>query len=343
MLLWIEGYEGFGTTIGAAPSPANVVARKYSSVVSESGMHIHAGRLSGYSIELNSTGALIRSLALTTNSTMIAGVAVNFGFALALCRFLSFYDGVTLGMNVQLTAAGELAVYRGATLLGTTSGLGLVLGLWYYVEFKVVCDDTTGSYELRVGEVNVLSASGIDTKIGSNAYHTAFQVERSAAVTVLLDDVYCLDGSGSVNNDFLGNSRVSAIYPNGDTASKDWNRSAGADNYALVDEAIVNDDTDYVESGDTGDKDLYDYGAVSGVTVAVRGLQINTMCRETDVTPFNLITIAKAGTTESDDAGQAIGTTSYVSKRRVVELDPDTGVAWTVSGINAAQFGIKVG
>ena len=343
MLLWIEGFEGFGTSVGSPPSPTNVLARVYSTVISESTMDIEAGRLGGYCLKLDATSNAIRSPALTTNSTLVVGCAVKFGYALTLCRFLSFLDGVTLGMNVRLTVAGELSVYRGTTLLATTVGLNLLLNAWYYIEFKVTCNATTGSYELRVGEVTVLSAAGVNTKAGSNDYHTTFVLERDAASTTYLDDMYCLDSSGSVNNDFLGNSRVSAIYPNGDTASKAWDRSAGADNYALVDEAIVNDDTDYVESGDVGDKDLYDYGAVSGVTTVVRGLQINTMCRETDVTPFNLITVAKAGTTESEDVGQAVGTTNYVSKRRIVELDPDTGVAWTVSGVNAAQFGIKVG
>lgn len=341
MLLWIEGFEGFGTTIGLPPSPTNVLARKYSSVVSEDIMDIEAGRLGGYGLEFESSANVLRSPALTTNSMLIVGCAVKFN-TLVLNKFLTFLDGTTTGMNVQLTAAGELSVYRGTTLLATTTGLNILLNAWYYIEFKVICHATTGSYELRVGEVNVLSAIGVNTKAGSNDYHTAFQLERTAA-SKTFDDVYCLDGSGSVNNDFLGNNRVTAIYPNGDTVSKDWDRSAGGDNYALVDEAVVNDDTDYVESGDVGDKDLYDYGAVAGVTTLVRGIQINTMCRETDVTPFDLITVVKAGVTESEDAGQAIGTTSYVSKKRIVELDPDTGVAWTVSGINAAQFGIKVG
>jgi len=345
MLLWIEGFEGFGSAIGSPPSPTGVIARKYSSVFNESDMDIETGRLGGYCIELPYTGRTIYLTpeALTTDSMLIVGVAVQFT-KLGASSFLRFYDGATLGMNVRLTLDGEFAVYRGTTLLATTSGLGIQIATWYYVEFKVICHSSTGSYEVRIGETNVLSASGVNTQAGSHVYHTTFQLAQyTADVPTRFDDVYCLDGSGAMNNDFLGNMRVCAIYPNADTVAKAWTRSGGADNYALVDEVVCDDDVTYVESELTDQKDLYDYSVLSGIPSAIKGIQVNTICRETDAETFSLITVVKSGATESDDSPQVIGTSSYISKRRNLELDPDTGVAWTVEGINAVQVGIKVG
>jgi hypothetical protein len=46
--------------------------------------------------------------------------------------------------------------------------------------------------------------------------------------------------------------------------------------------------------------------------------------------------------TQDDGSAQTITSTTYVSKMRIVEQDPDTTAAWLVAGINAATFGIKI-
>lgn len=340
-LLWIEGFEGFGTSTGSAPSPTGVVARKYSSLVAESAMDIETGRFGGYCLEFNTNGSYIRPLALTTNSTLIIGVAVRLS-AVSNSQIISFYDGATLGMNIKLTAAGELAVYRSGSLLGTTSGLGLTLDAWYYIEFKVVCNDSTGSYELRVGQVNVLNASGIDTKAGTNNYHTTFQIGIALQPAIRFDDLYCLDASGSDNNDFLGNCEVVRIDPDGDDTANWTISTPSANHYENVDEAIVDDDTSYVEEDTTNVTDLYDYESVPSLGT-IYGLQVNTECRETDATTFSLITPIKSGGSQYDDSPQAVGTSNYVTMRRITDTDPDTGNLWTESGVNAVKVGVKVG
>ena len=344
MLLWIEGFEGFGDTIASAPAPTGIIGRKYLSVTSESDMRIRTGRLGGYSLHFPNSGCIMTTPVLTTNATLVVGMAIKFiSLNSSLLAFLSLYDTTTLGMNLRVSSAGELGVYRGSTSLATTSGLNLVTDTWYYIEFKVVCNNTTGSYEVRVGGSNVLSDSGLDTQAGSNAYHDRVSLRAGSSSYHYFDDLYCLDASGSSNNNFLGNMRVVAIRSDGDTTAKDWARSAGSDNYALVNEVECDDDTTYVENDTSTEKDLYEYTAVADLANSVKGIQINTTCRETDTNSFSLQTVVKSGTTESDDTAQNIGSTSYVTKTRLLETDPDTATAWTLSGINAAQFGIKVG
>ena len=344
MLLWIEGFEGFGTSVGNAPDPVGIVERKYSTDTgTSSNWYITLGRLGGFSLYMSYAGAYMQSPALTTNATMVVGFAVKFK-ALGTNTFLSLYDGTTQGMNLRLTAGGEVAIYRGGTVLETTVGLGLTAGAWYYMEFKVLCANSPGgTYELRVGGINVASDSGLDTEAGSNAYHDRFRLSNSASstYTASFDDLYCLNGSGAVNNDFLGNMRVIALRPDGDTAANAWTRSGGAENFDLVNEDICDDDTGYVESAVSTTKDLYTYDAVASLADSIKGVQINTMCRETNANSFSLVTVAKLGATESNSAAAAIGTTNYVTKTRLMETDP-TGNAWTIANVDAAQFGIKV-
>lgn len=332
-LLWIDGFEGYGTSIGSPPSPSGIIGRRYTTV-HESIFDIEAGRISGYSLQFNGITRTMRTSALTTDDTVVIGFAFQAYTANAV--LVRLYDGATLGVNLRF-ASGELAIYRGTTQLGVTTTLGLSQSTWYYGELKVKCNDTTGTYEVRLSEVNVLSATGVNTKAGSNNYHDSFMFFGD----IIIDDIYFLDSTGSQNNDFLGNVRVIAIRPDGND-SVQWTPSAG-DNYAAINEEVCNDDTDYVEDSVAGHKDLYDYESLSLSPSQIFGVQINTMCRETDATPFDLVTVVKSGTTESDDGGQAIGSTDYQVKRRIVELDPDTSSAWTESGVNAAKFGVKVG
>jgi len=344
MLLWIDGFDAYGTTLGSAPAPTGVLARKYAVVTFESSFDVETGRLGGYCLEFGTSAQYLTSPALTTNATMVVGIAIKYPSWPATATLLAFMDEATLGMNIRVTPTGEIAVYRGSTLLATTSGSGLTVGGWYYVEFKVVCG-SSGSYELRINGVNILSNSSVNTKAGTHDYHTAFRIGESAAISAvhMVDDFYCLDGSGSVNNSFLGNRKVVTIFPNGDVDGyKDFTCSAGTDHYALVDENPINDDTDYVASSTADHTDLWDYGAVANLG-AIAGIQINTHTRETDAQNFTLKTVIKSDTTVNPDAGQVVGSTTYKSLRRVSETDPHTAAAWNIAGINAAQFGARIG
>lgn len=341
-LLWVEGFEGYGTVTSGPPLPLDILGRKYTVGSDDSNLRI--GRLDNCCYDYSSINVATRTPVINNHATLIIGFAIKVytDFNFTTYPFLKLWDGVDLGINLTLVAGGEIAVKRGNDTLATTSGAGLLFDVWYWIEFKVTINNTTGSYELRIGGVNILSDSGIDTQSGSNAYCDSVQFRGSpTAGSFRIDDWYVCNGDGSVNNDFLGNMRVSAIFPSEAGNSTQWTPSAG-DNYDCVDENPANDDTDYVETDTVGYKDLYGYdslGAISGI----KGIQINTQCRETDASSFSLITPIRSGGTDYDDSAQAIGTTNYTAKMRVAELDPDTSAAWTYTGINNAEFGIKVG
>lgn len=346
MLLWVDGFDAYGTSTGSAPAPTGVLARKYTTVTYESSYHVHAGRLGGYCLEFNTSAEYFTSPPLTTDATMILGLALKTPSWPSNGTLITFLDGSTKGMNVRVTIGGELAVYLGDSLIATTSGCGLTQNNWYYIEFKVVCG-SSGSYDLRIGGNSVLSNGSVNTKAGSHDYHTAFRIGETSATQIyfVVDDLYCADGATGAVTNFLGNQRVVTIFPNGDVGGyTDFTPSAVADHNTLVDENPVNDDTDYVESSTTGHTDLWDYGAVADLG-PIAGIQINTQARETDATTFSLQTVIKSDVTVDPDAGQVIGSTNYKSLRRVSEADPHAapGTAWTATTLSAAQFGVKVG
>lgn len=338
-LLWIEGFEGFGTSTGVAPVGLD---RKYNLKGNVNIMDVEAGRTGGLCIELLSGSTVFfQTFALTTNNTLIVGFGVKFP-AFTGAKLLALYDGVTEGINLRLKADGEFEVYRITTLLGTTTGASIGEGNWGHIELKVVTHDTTGSVQLKVNGVTKLNLTGIDTQPSTNAYHNMVRFMGSSQ-NPNVDDIYVLDSTGTVNNDFLGNMKVLGILPTAEGDTINFTPTSGTNNALMVDENPTDDDTSYVEASGVGSKDLYQYADVSGVGDLIAGVQINTDVRETDATTFNLITVVKSGVTESDNAASPIGSLNYVTKTRIVETDPDTVAAWTAAGVNAAQFGVKIG
>ncbi len=342
-LLWIEGFEGFGTTTGGPPRPTGALARKYINIVRESSMSIEAGRISGYCLRIWGNTDRLSTPVLTSNTTMTAGVAFRSDGG-ADYRILSFYDGAQEGMNIRLDyATGEMSIWRYNTRLDTTVGLNIQVDTWYYVELQVTCDSVAGAYEVRVGTNAVLSGSGVNTQAGGNAYHDRVKLYPASVGEFDWDDIYVCDSTGSDNNDFLGNCKVTAIFPDGDDTANWATSTPSANHWENVDENEADEDTSYVEEDTVNVTDLYDYGALPAGDASLFGIQINTECRETDANSFDIKLPVDSNGTQSDGAGLTIGTTDWVTKTRLVETDPDTGNLWTLSAVNAAKFGIKVG
>ena len=356
-LRWMEGFETLGTTTGAAGS-ADVAAgmlRKYGDLKGVSSTayqltvpELATGRNGGYSLRARSNSWQNFSHSLgsgntPTNDTWIIGMAV---------KLPSFPDDEMIlivgrdwgNFNLRLSDTGQIAAGAGySTILGQTTDPVLTIDNWHYIEVKVVVHDTAGSYEIRVDGVTVLSDTNVDTRgIDEDSEIVQF---RPQVVDQELDDIYICDTDGTTNNDFLGQVVIEGILPSSDGDSSDWTPASGTDNYAMVDDTPTDDDTSYVENNIQGDEDLYDYGNLSTITTEpILGLQVNTDVRMNEFPgDIDLHQPVKSGTTTSDGAATNIAMDDYEVATRILETDPDTSSAWTVSGVNGTQFGIKVG
>lgn len=333
-LLWIEGFEGFDDGVTAEIQDELLFKYTYVSTTA----YIYAGRTGGYSCKGYSNGVIVLTPPLTTSDTLIVGCAINPIDAYATTSFLSFYDGNTLAIKFDYsTTSGEISVYRGATLLGTTSGAGISVGNWTYVEVKVKCHDSTGTVEIRTGSIERLNLTAQDTQIGTHAYYDRVAINPSSHGYI--DDLYVCDTTGSVNNDWVGIRKVIGIFPNADTATADWIPDTGVEHYSRVNEQ--DEGTGWL-TGVLDDTDLWAYDDLTGL-VSINGIQINTIGRNLTATQMTLVTPINSGGTVYEDAGVPFGTNSNLNQHRIVETDPNTGIAWTQSNLNSATVGIKVG
>jgi hypothetical protein len=280
------------------------------------------------------------SKGMDNQATWIVGAAV-YESTLVTATVISLLDSSAPQMEVRATNLGALQVVRGGnTQLGITANGILSPAVWYYLEFKATINNSTGSYEVRVNGVNVLSATGVDTQDTANAY--ANQIMFSGTTQYSYDDIYMCDGTGSTNNDFLGDVRVDTIFPTADGSSTDFTPSTGTDNYAMVDDATPDSDSTYVSSSTLNDIDLYTYGDLQSLTGAVYGVQSLIFARKDDAGARSVAPVIKTGATTAVGSDFALGA-SYTYGRQIFETNPANGsTAWTISDVNNSEFGIKV-
>ncbi|WP_425616693.1 hypothetical protein NA78x_000347 [Anatilimnocola sp. NA78] len=333
-VLWIEGFDSFGTS-GAAVG----LQSKYTGNVFAN-MDVDSPRFTGYSLRLRGGGGQ-NGYITTPNLGNVATICTGFSYyprtlLNAYIVELREADNSTSGMNIRMQTDGKISLYRNNTLIATTAISVLSAATWHHIELKVTIANS-GTYELRVNGVNVLSGSA-DTREGSNDYCNRVRLVGPDAIVgqaPSFDDWWIADA-------FLGDRKVMTIFPDADGDSSDFTPSTGGDNYAMVDDNGPDDDSTYVQSDTPGDSDLYTHGNVSGAS-SIIAIQANIVARKTDVTDFDMNLTVKSGSTEDDGAAVTVSSTDFANYTRILETDPDTGVAWTQSGLNSAQIGPKVG
>lgn len=342
-LLWVDGFEGYGDSDVQEVS-TTLARRGYS--VNSSRLYLHEdGRFNGFSLNPGGdNSAWFRTPALTTDDTFIVCFALKFESTIGTSTFCRMFSVDQVGMQIAVNSDGTFDMYRGGTFMKRSTANPCKAGLWCWVEFKVVCDNSSGSYELRVNGDNILSDSGIDTQV-NQSYHDQVQFRGTGDGrfnSPRIDDLFIMDSTGAKHNDFIGQRRVLPIFPSGDTADVDWTASPGPNHYDMVDEQSPDADSTYVESDTTGEEDIWEYDDISGFD-SIEALTLMTNVKVSDVTPYDFITVVKSGGTKYDSAAETIGNVDYLIKDRLMTEDPDTSSAWTQNGINNVEMGVEVG
>lgn len=295
----------------------------------------------------------VRKTVAPSGSTVIFGFALNASTLSATSKanqLVSVWDGSTVQFCVKINSDGTLTLVRGSfntgTDLGTTSA-GISTGAFYYIEVKVVlATGATGSYEIRVNNTTVLTGSSVQTANSGTTNWSVLRMFSDATVNHLatgnwiVDDLYLLDGSTGVNNDFLGDGRCMMELPNtGNGANAAWTPSTGTDHGALVDENPPNT-SDYNSSNTAGQRDTYVYPAL-GVTGTVKMVQTCLYTKKSDAGARTIAPVHRISGVNYDGAAVS-PSTSVGYLLQVYDQSPATAAAWTVSEIDGAETGIKL-
>lgn len=256
-------------------------------------------------------------------------------------------SGGTAQVSVCINSNGNLLLYRGTSSNFATSTLTLTTGVNYHFEWNVVHNNSTGTSEVRLDNVEWVSYTGDTLQTGSNSRsirigHDA-GTSTATAPTLYVWDIYILDGAAGVSG-FLGQNReVAIITPNGAGTHDDFtDNPTVTNNWENVDGPRPDLDDTYLESSTVGHKILYAATSLPTSLGTVDGVIVDVSAKSDDGGARGVKTLVKEGATESASADQAL-TSSYKHYTNVHENNPDTAAAWTKTEVNAMEIGAEVG
>lgn len=257
-------------------------------------------------------------------------------------------DGGTVlhsALIASSTSGGNLIATRSNTTLGTSSGVTLATGIWYYIEVTFTLHDTTGAVTVKVNETTVLSLTNVDTKnAGSGSVYDMIHIgaRSTSSQNATYDDWYVTNGAGSAYTGMVGDVTVETVRPNGNGNSSQWvgSDSNSTDNYLLVDEDTY-DSADYVQSSTANEKDLYTYGDLAAASGGVKGVMVLGTMQKTASGAKSARQITRVGGTNYNGASVTLDT-SDLARKQTWEVSPATAVDWTISEVNGAEFGVEV-
>lgn len=340
-LLFFDGFETYATAD---------ITKDWNSTTGTVAINSAAGRRGGGALlapNSSQTAAYVAKTLPGNYATLICGFSFKFNAMPTIggVNIFSLRDAGQTQIIIVLNTDGTLSISRGGiTTLGTTT-YTLTTNTEYYIEFKATIHDTTGSFELRIDGVNQLSATNQDTKNTANAHANQLLLGATNNPNVMgsiytYDDLYVLDTTGSApTNDFLGDCRVDAVLANADGNYTQWTPSTGTDHYALVDDITPNT-TDYNSSSTVGQKDSYAMTNPTLNSSTIYGVRAKVAAHKDDAGTKSIKVGVRSGTSDSLSSGQSLAT-SQLYYSNIHTTDPNTGAAWTQSGLDNMEVVVE--
>jgi len=275
--------------------------------------------------------------------TWVVGMSIRFQTAHPnTSPILDWSDGTTVQDQVRINGTGHVELWRGTSTSLATSTVALGFDTAYYLEWLLTIHGSTGVSTVRIDGVPVVSVSGANTQMTGNALANRLRLGNLTAVVSLgdldIDDVYVCTNQTT----FLGDCRVDYLAPTGDGTYQDWTPSTGTAHYALVDELAPNGDTDYLANATPGARESHHFPSLPSIpNPQIRGVQHAFCARKDDAGTRQLRSLLVSGATTQVGSTVHTQALSYVSYQELYETDPQTGLAWTVPGVNALEAGVE--
>jgi hypothetical protein len=238
---------------------------------------------------------------------------------------------------------------------------------WYHLDCKIVLHESDGSIVARINETEVINETGIQTykaggdSLGAYSY-TQIELRKGLHNTYYMDDLYILDGEGTVANDLIGDVRVDTIYPNANGFYTNFTPEPGSnsnyqnvmpmtfDRYRYPDTPLLREFwyqgtganfNNYNEAEDTV-RECYELEPLLALDKPIYGLQTNSIFRKTDAGKKQVEQFVRISSNDYD-SGRVIDVPDFSKNYYYpVSVNPFTSNAWTEAEIASLQSGIKI-
>lgn len=247
-------------------------------------------------------------------------------------------------ISLYLGTDGRLALYRGTgtgTLLGASTPI-IGAGAYQHLEmYAKAGNGTAGAFEVRVDEVTKLNLTGIDTVLSANVEFSQVQFGHDnlgSTMAGYIDraDFFANDttSDGSGCDTWIGDVKSGVLMVNADTAQADFTKSTGSVGYTLLDEKPPND-SDYIETASsTAESDFeLENGPASLSEILTCRPFIRALKDDAGTCTIAPSMISNSVKATVSDQPLTTAAAYYDSN---VPVNPNTGVPWTPSELNAA-------
>jgi hypothetical protein len=294
-------------------------------------------------------GALV-SNNITPQSTFILNG--RFNAAGAGNNIYTLYDNASPQCSLVMNGDAKLVFHRGSgyfAQIGIPSAQALVIDAqltFYDLEAKFVIGNS-GSVELRInGGVQIGPTTGDTQATGSNTANSmalSALISGSQSCNHTWDHFIVLDGSGAAANDFIGAVDVTLLQPTGDGFYTAWSVTGVANRWDAVNDPDPDGDTTYISASVVGDKNTFTHGNLPAASTAVKVAAVWARAKRDDgVTRAFKVLLRNATPTDNLGSIEHFAGDNYIWFFQPYEINPFTSAAWTVSEINAVEYGVQV-
>jgi len=361
---WIEGFE-------LERSYAYHIAT-YADYVGDTAPGFIPGQNSLWAMESDGTpGVYFTTPTLDSHATYVIGFRIQVPYASVSATDRDVagfnYDGtrhISLGIHEAVDNTHyTFRVFDGETSGGTQLGESAQIETgngWDYIEIKIYCHSTLGTIEVRRNGTAIINLTNQNTVNGVTALvnEVVFGLQDGGGTYhMAMDDIYVLNGAGSLNNDFIGEQIIEGIETvTPDTSTTQWSpeeygQPSAADHWSLVHEEQSGanpsrDDGAYVCSGTAGERDFYNFSDLQQITSGITAVRYMARARiESNGSRVVELQFKDSvhGTAAIDSFTVDSSTTVYTHFNLFSEENPSNpGNPYTASDINNAEIGIHL-
>lgn len=255
---------------------------------------------------------------------------------------------VKKNMSSPIALAWVASATPSATPLVTTTET-FATGTWVYVELAVDLNNVSNGFvRIRINGVPI-EASGISATGGTTA--NRLTLSSPATTTHDYDDLYMADNTAGQVSALVGDVRIKNAYVSGDSATIDFDTVFPASPTTHFSKLNGDDagpepdgDNSYIQATSPNVETRCTHaGHTIDAADTIYGVQVGTVMKDasTNAKDVSLGILSGDGGSASYPTFQTLTDGAYRSHFELFEEDPFTSTAWTKTGVDGAEVGVK--
>jgi len=227
-----------------------------------------------------------------------------------------------------------------ATLRGSVGITTVTDNTWHWIEWM---QSSNGNFLAKcyVDGITQWNNTLVTVNAQTNFDHIAFNQGNSMTVSVAYPYFYDnIAPEPTTGNMPFGQRQVTAVSPTADS-SVQFTPDSGGTNFSRVNETSADGDTSYVQDGTAGHIDQYTIGSLPFTPATITAVQVVSRVKNPGVGTIGY-RHRGVSSTLPNKGGDILLNPTYQNYRSYHAYDPNTGAAWTPSGLSSYTIGGEV-